>query len=146
VPPAGPGGEPEADLRRLWESTRPEYLALFGQFQFHTGLERLFAFIRSINAYVEKRAPWKLGKSAEPADKALLATALATIAEALRLAATALRPVIPGASAKIGAVLGYEERGPWLDELAWGGSLEGRGVAASLVLFPRPQPAADKAP
>jgi methionyl-tRNA synthetase len=146
VPAAGPGGEAEADLRRLWESTRGEYSALFGQFQFHTALERLFTFVRSINAYVEKRAPWKLGKSAEVADQALLRTALATIVEALRLVSVALRPVMPVATEKINSVIGYQPAGAWLDELAWGGGLEGAKVAPSLVLFPRPLPAADKAP
>ncbi len=146
VPAAGPGGGPEAELRALWESTASDYVTLFAQFQFHTGLERLFTFVRSINAYVEKRAPWKLGKSAEPADKALLATSLATMAEALRLASAALRPVMPVATAKIESVLGYTPSGLWLDELAWGGRLAGSKVEAALVLFPRPLPAAGKAP
>jgi len=146
VPPAGPDGDAEAEVRRLWEATRPEYLALFEQFQFHTALERLFAFIKSINAYVEKRAPWKLGKSAEPADKALLQTSLATIAEALRLASVALRPVMPVATDKIAAVLGYHPQGAWLEELEWGGRLAGSKVAQSLVLFPGPQAPAEKAP
>lgn len=146
VPAAGQGAEAEAELRALWETTRSEYLSLFEQFQFHTALERLFAFVRAINAYVEKRAPWKLGKSQEPADRALLATSLATIAEALRLASAALRPVMPGSSEKILGVLGCAPRGPWLEELAWGAGLAGSRVAVSLVLFPRPLPAADKAP
>jgi methionyl-tRNA synthetase len=146
IPAAGPDGEAEADLRKLWDATGREYVILFGQFQFHTALERLFAFVRSINAYVEKRAPWKLGKSADPADAALLATSLATMAEALRLASVALRPVMPGATGKIGGVLGYVPSGTWQEELAWGGRLSGAKVSQSLVLFPRPLPAAAKAP
>ena len=87
MPAAGADGDPERELRGLWAATGREYVALFGQFQFHAGLERLFAFIRAINGYVEKRAPWKLGKSSEAADKALLLASLAVMAEALRLAA-----------------------------------------------------------
>jgi methionyl-tRNA synthetase len=146
VPPAGPDGEPEAELRRLWEATGKDYVALFGQFQFHTGLERLFAFVRSINAYVEKRAPWKLGKSAEEAHKVLLKTSLATMAEALRLATVALRPVMPVATQRINSVLGYAPAGTWLEELDWGGRLAGARVEPALVLFPRPLPAPAKAP
>ena len=133
-----------APLRRLWgEATGRDYVALFGQFQFHTALERLFTFIRSINAYVEKRAPWKLGKSAEPADKALLETSLATMAEALRLAAVALRPVMPVATRRRSTrSFGYHPSGTWLEELAWGARLDASKVEAALVLFPRPQPAA----
>src|SRR5580692_5760889 len=141
IPPSGAAGEPEAELRALWESTAKDYLALFAGFQFHMGLERLFAFVRAINGYVEKRAPWKLGKSAEAADKALLQSSLATMAEALRLASVALRPVMPVATDKINSVLGYTPSGSWAEELAWGGRLEGSRVEASLVLFPRPLPA-----
>jgi len=146
VPAAGQGGDAEAELRRLWESAGAEYVTLFRGFQFHTGLERLFAFVRSINGYIEKRAPWKLGKSVEAADKALLATALATMAEALRLASVALRPVMPVATERINGVLGYSPSGSWQDELEWSGRLSGAKVAASLVLFPRPLPAAAPAP
>ena len=63
VPPAGTEGDAEDELRRLWEATGRLYVSLFEQFQFHTGLERLLAFVRSINGYVEKRAPWRLDKS-----------------------------------------------------------------------------------
>ncbi len=145
VPAPAGEAELEVEIRRLWDETRAAYIPLFEQFQFHTALERLFVFIRSINAYIEKRAPWKLGKSAEPADKALLATSLATIAEALRLASVALRPVMPGATDKINQVLGYTPSGTWSQELAWDGRLAGSKVAESLVLFPRPAPPA-KAP
>jgi len=146
VPAAGAGGDAEAELRALWGATAGEYVSLFGRHQFHTGLERLFAFIKAINGYVERRAPWKLAKSAEASDRALLATALATMAEALRLSSVALRPVMPGASERIGAVLGYAPAGAWAGELEWGGLLEGAKLAPALVLFPRPQPAPGGAP
>ena len=67
------------------------------------------------------------------------------MAEALRLAAVALRPVMPGATEKINDVLGYRPSGAWRDELAWGDRLSGSKVAPALVLFPRPAPA-EKAP
>jgi len=142
VPVAGAEEEPEQELKALWAKTREEYLALAEGFQFHTALERLFVFIKSINAYIEKRAPWKLGKSADPADGGRLRTALATMAEALRLSAAALRPVMPTAADRILGVLGAPAGGAWSDELAWGTRLTGARMAEALVLFPRPQPAA----
>jgi methionyl-tRNA synthetase len=144
VPPPGAGHDIERDLHAAWEALATDYVALFRQFQFHTALERLFTFIRSINAYIERRAPWKLAKSADPADRALLATSLFTIAEALRVSAAALRPVMPAASEKIAGVLGCPPAGTWAEELAWGSRLEGSRVATALVLFPKP--AAEKAP
>ena len=141
VPPAGLEEEPEQELKALWEKTRPEYLALCEGFQFHTALERLFLFIKSINAYIERRAPWKLGKSAEAQDKARLQASLATMAEALRLSAAALRPVMPATADTVYQVLGRPGGGAWAAELVWGGSLAGAKVAEALVLFPRPAPA-----
>ncbi|MEI6589621.1 MAG: methionine--tRNA ligase [Verrucomicrobiota bacterium] len=144
IPAAGPAGEPEKELQALWEKTRLEYIPLFDGFQFHTALERLFIFIKSINAYIEKRAPWKLGKSVESSDQELLRTTLATMAESLRLAGAALQPIMPGTSEKINSVLGFTPSVTWSEQLEWGTKLEGSKVDESLVLFPRPQPAAPK--
>ena len=121
MPAAGADEEAESELRALWARTAADYVALCAGFQFHTGLERVFTFVKAINAYIEKRAPWKLGKSAEPADQARLRTALATMAEALRLAATALRPVMPATSDQIHSVLGAAAGPDWRADLAWGG-------------------------
>jgi methionyl-tRNA synthetase len=143
---------PEAELRALWEKTRDEVISLNEGFQFHIALERTFAFITATNGYIEKRAPWKLGKSSEPADQALLRTSLATMAEALRLANALLVAVMPGTSGKIKAVLGLPAgdgggagagaaAGVWRDELVWGARLTGNKVAETAILFPRPQPA-----
>ena len=105
-------------------------------------LEEIWERVRRLNRYVEERAPWKLGKSADPADQARLRTSLATIAEALRLGSTLLQAVMPSTTEKIQAALGYKPGAVWRDELVWGGRLTGSEVQASLVLFPRPQPAA----
>lgn len=137
---AGPAAPEERELHQLWDRTISEYTVLCEGFQFHQGLERLIAFVRAINVYIEKLAPWKLGKSAEAADQARLRTALAVMAESVRLAATALEPVMPAAAEKIHSVLGRKSDGGWSDRLGWGDSLAGSSVAPSLVLFPRPQP------
>ena len=142
VPAPEVADEPELELQALWAKTAAEFIPLCEGFQFHTALERLFTFVKSINAYIEKRAPWKLGKSAEPADAARLRTALATMAESLRLATAALEPVMPGATEKINGVLGHARTGTWAERLVWGQSLTGSRVSPALVLFPRPQPAA----
>ena len=132
--------ETEQELRALWEKTRGELIPLNEEFQFHTALERAMAFVTATNAYIEKRAPWKLGKSAEAKDQALLRTSLAMMAEALRLAVASIQHVVPGAAEKINAVLGYTPGAVWRDELAWGNRLDGKKVAEALVLFPRPAP------
>jgi methionyl-tRNA synthetase len=140
VPSAGPAAEAELELQALWARTRDEVIPLCEGFQFHTALEKTFAFITATNAYIEKRAPWKLGKSAAEADQVLLRTSLATMAEALRLGVALLQAVMPATTEKINAVLGYAPGPKWRDELAWGSRLTGNKVAEALVLFPRPQP------
>jgi methionyl-tRNA synthetase len=139
IPAAGEDQEAEKELKALWSKTRDEVLVLNEGFQFHVALERTFAFITATNAYIEKRAPWKLGKSAEPADQALLKLSLATMAEALRCGVTLLQPVMPGTTAKIQGVLGYTPTAAWTAELQWGTALAGSKVAETAILFPRPQ-------
>jgi methionyl-tRNA synthetase len=99
-------------------------------------------FLTETNAYIEKRAPWKLGKSTDPKDQALLRTSLATMAEALRLAVALIQHVTPGTTEKVNVVLGYNPSAVWREELNWGTRLNGAKVAPALVLFPRPQPPA----
>jgi methionyl-tRNA synthetase len=130
----------EKNLRALWEKTAAEVVPLCEGFQFHTALERTMVFLTETNAYIEKRAPWKLGKSTEAKDLALLRTSLATMAEALRLAVAVMQHVIPTSAARINAVLGYTPGVTWRDELVWGGKLTGAKFETTLVLFPRPQP------
>ena len=142
VPAAGAPREAELELQALWARTGPECVALCEGFQFHTALERTMAFVTATNAYVERRAPWKLGKSTAPEDQELLRTSLATMAESLRLAVALLQHVMPAAAARINGVLGYAPGARWRDELVWGNRLAGNRVAEALVLFPRPTPPA----
>jgi methionyl-tRNA synthetase len=138
IPAAANEEQPEATLRTLWEQTRDDVIGLCEGFQFHVALERTFAFITATNAYIEQRAPWKLGKSTAETDQALLRTSLATMAEALRLGTALLGAVMPGTVEKINGVLGYEAGANWRDELVWGSRLTGKSVAATAILFPRP--------
>jgi methionyl-tRNA synthetase len=140
IPAAETTEDLERDLQALWAKTRDEVIALYEGFQFHTGLERAIAFSTATNAYIDKRAPWKLGKSTDPKDQALLRTSLATMAEALRLTVALIQHVTPGATEKINAVLGHKPGPTWRDELNWGGKLAGAKVAEALVLFPKPAP------
>ncbi|MDB6114077.1 MAG: metG [Lacunisphaera sp.] len=144
LPAAEVTGDLERALHDLWTKTRDEFIPSCEGFQFHTGLERVMFFLTETNAYIEKRAPWKLGKSADPQDQALLRTSLATMAEALRLAVALIQHVTPSTTRKINEVLGYTPGAAWRDELNWGTKLNGAKVATTLVLFPRPQPTGEK--
>lgn len=138
TPEATVSEEPENNVRALWEKTRTEAVELYDGLQFHSGLDRTFTFIRSINRYAELRAPWKLAKSEAPGDRAVLETSLATMAESLRLSATLLSPVMPRIAAQILELLGASEAEDFTEELTWSSRLAGRKVSEPAILFPRP--------
>ena len=135
--------EPERELQALWRQTAAEVAALNAGLQFHTALERIMQFVTATNAYIEKRAPWKLAKDPSPAGQALLQTSLATIAEALRLGSTLLWPVMPAAVDKVRAGLALPALATWAGELEWGARLTGARLQPVDILFPKP-PSAEK--
>ncbi len=138
VPTAEVTENPERELQALWPKTRDEFMQLSGEFQFHLALERAMQFITATNAYIEKRAPWKLAKDATPEGQALLRTTLATIAEALRLGSALLWPAMPTTVDKIRGGLAQPALTTWSGELEWGSRLAGAKLGAVDILFPKP--------
>lgn len=136
LPAAAADEAPERDLRALWSSTAAKYLALSGDLQLKESLEELWVFIRALNAYVEHRAPWKLGKSADPADRARLDSCLAHVGEGLRLTATCLAPVMPSVSARLLADLGLPPAERLDRGLDWSSAGAGLALADKDILFP----------
>ncbi len=137
VPAAGEPGEPERQVRAHWAETWEGALEDYREFLFHSALERTFGFIRGLNRYAETRAPWKLAKSEDPADRVLLETSLATLAEGLRLAGNALLPVLPEVCATLLDRIGAPVPEVWEGHMEWGTSLEGQGLGERTILFPR---------
>ncbi|MFI3291600.1 MAG: methionine--tRNA ligase [Opitutales bacterium] len=129
----------EKDLKELWQATQPEVFRLYSSMQFHTALDKIFTFIRAINRYVEQRAPWKLAKSEDATDKQKLETTLANVAEALRLSASALTPIMPSISETILNLLSQEKLELFGNSLDWSNSLQGKTLGDPVILFPRPQ-------
>ncbi|MDR0536006.1 MAG: class I tRNA ligase family protein [Puniceicoccales bacterium] len=138
TPPPPAREKDDGTLAALWAETAARYLDLAAGFQFHNALDALWQFIRAMNRFTEQRAPWKLGKSANPEDRALLEDTLANLAEGLRLAATALTPVMPTIAAQIQSTLGLTPADTFLNgQLAWDPSkTEGRRLAEKAILFP----------
>ena len=62
-----------------------------GTMQINEAIESILQYVRSVNKYMEDRAPWKLVKE----DKESAGTVLYTAAEALRISAVLLSPVMP---------------------------------------------------
>ena len=132
----------ERNLRALWTETAARYEADFAEYQLSHALEALWVFISAMNAYIEARAPWKLAKSADPADRARLDSCLAHVAEGLRLVGTLLLSVMPATSAKLLTNIGRPVPTSFAGELAWSSVCTGSTVAEKCILFPPIDPPA----
>lgn len=137
VPEVSIHEQPEMELKYLWESHCEEILGLMDTFQFHKALDLLFTFIKGINKYAETRAPWKLAKSTDEKDRERLETAIATMAEGIRLSSLFLQPIMPQISRKIQELLDVKSPEVFVDELKWGQTLKDKKLGEKCILFPR---------
>lgn len=135
--PAAAADEPlEQGLRALWTETEAKLHTSIDEYQVSHALETLWVFISAMNAYIEARAPWKLAKSPEAADRARLDSCLAHVAEGLRLVATVLLPVMPVACAKLLVNIGRPVPGSFAGQLQWSQVCTLSKVADACILFP----------
>lgn len=145
VPAAGADEDPERSVRSLWGDTRKAYDEAFAEHQVSRALESLWTFINALNAYIETRAPWKLAKSSDPADRARLDSCLAHVSEGLRLVGTALLPVMPTTARALLENIGQSVPADF-DRFDWSAAGSGVRVAEKCILFPQveapPAPAA----
>ncbi len=121
------------------EQVITQFKESFDSLQFSKGLEVLWTLLSSVDKLIVERAPWKLIKSADSADQEKLNQTLYTAAEAVRVAAALLAPVLPESSAKIWAQLGMKEPLSSLrvDELAWGQLPGDQKIGETGPVFPR---------
>lgn len=113
-----------------------DYRAAMDADRLHDGAAAAMRLVGEANAFVERRAPWKLAKDGGAA--AELDAVLASLVRSLAVAATLLFPFIPGKAAELWGRLGGGDGGvPSLDALE---ELEPAGwtVRKGEVLFPRP--------
>ena len=96
-------------------------------------IDEIMTLVRSVNRYLEVKAPWKLAK--DPAMKDELATVLFVSAEAVRLSLCLLWPVIPTKSKEGLAMLGSKFTDQ--NDLVWGILKGGEVFGEGKPLFPR---------
>ena len=96
--------------------------------QVNEAIETTLQYIRSVNKYMETMAPWKLAKS----DKDAAGKVLFTAAEALRISAVLLAPVMPNRTQIV-----LETFNAAGSSLEWGGLTPGKSLKKHDVLFPR---------
>ncbi len=135
VAPGGPG-----EIRRIEEiaqETIASVRAAFENFEFSKGLEQLWSFISAVDRFLVQHAPWQLAKN--PAERPHLDATLYAAAEALRLCAVLLYPVLPESTEMIWRQLGMTgalaEQA--VDKLAWGDLTAGQKIGKIEAVFPR---------
>ena len=111
----------------------------FDTFNFSKGLEAIWGLISTLDKYIVERAPWKLARSEEKHDQAMLDETLYTAAESLRIICAWLYPVMPESTRKIWAQLGMphgieRER---VADLHWGRLKAKQKVGDVSPVFPR---------
>jgi len=131
--------EPEYFLDGLLKKTIEHVPALYGDYQFSTGIDVLWELIRGLNKYAETRAPWKLAKSNQPHDINDLHTTLAYLTEGLRVVAICLQPIMPVISEKIANLLLNKPCLSWaaLNEEAFSLEQVVLQLPQNVILFPK---------
>jgi methionyl-tRNA synthetase len=113
-------------------------LDAFERLEFSKALEAIWSFIARVDKFIVERAPWKLAKGDDAAQK-LLDETLYTAAESLRIVTALLAPVIPDSAAKIWSQLGFTVpvRDVRTKDLHWGKLEHGQMLGAVAAVFPR---------
>ena len=105
----------------------------FASFQITVALQDTWDLIRSVNQYIVKREPWSLAKRPEASDT--LDATLYHAADALRVTAALIDPVMPQAAGRIRTMLGISQES-W-QGLKAGTLAPGTRLGPTEPLFPR---------
>jgi methionyl-tRNA synthetase len=108
-----PTGAANDQLVRLGEQVVTDYRKAMDSFMLHDGAAAAFRLIDATNEFIAATAPWTLAKDPSLADR--LTQVLFDSAEAIRLAAVLLEPVMPTSSREILRRVGGHVEGLNLD-------------------------------
>ena len=111
------------------------YRVAMDDWTFDRALKALWGLLAETNQYLVDREPWKLVKTEGPTPR--LSRILWNGCEALRIVATGLLPVMPGAARRVLQAIGISEPPTDAAALAWGGTPTGVELPAVEPLFPR---------
>jgi len=132
---------PDPDLAQLALRDAPNavvtYTDAMARYQVDAALDAAIQLARACNQLIESSAPWKLAK--DPAQAERLDAVLYHLAEAIRIVAILLNPVLPDASLSILAQLAVDTA-PSLHDAVWGRLEDGHVLGLPVPLFPRLEP------
>lgn len=109
----------------------------FDKLQINRALENVWELISVANKYIVANEPWAMAKDLAKQDR--LGSVLYNSAEALRVIATLLTPVLPEGTAEVLKQLGLEKRPEEcrLADLNWGGLKAGAQLGEVQPIYPR---------
>ncbi len=134
VPEPSAPGQAEDSLRACFSALPGQVFGHIESFAVQQALAAVLDALTAANQYLEISAPWKQVKTG---NQAAVDSALYHAAEAVRIGALLLSPVLPERSAEILNRLGWQSKPGSPDDLAWGGLEPGSPVIAGEPLFPR---------
>jgi methionyl-tRNA synthetase len=140
----GPDGPEEQALWTTVQEAVAGVASAVDTMQLDKGVAQALEAVRATNKYLELRQPWTQAKAE---DKRPLLITLYTAAEALRVEAALLYPVMPGKMGELRSALGLPASDPLDADLRrWGVLAGGKRVSKPGALFPRIQREEDTAP
>ena len=135
VAPAGDGGR----LAGVAAASLERYRTAMDAFALHDGVAAAYQLVDAANVFIADNAPWKLAK--DPGNAARLDAVLFEAAEAVRVAAVLLRPVMPSSCDEILRRIGAPVTGAALrlDHARWQ-SAGDRATVQGPPMWPRSEP------
>lgn len=136
VPKSG-SARGDADVEAVAGRVLVRYKKHFDNYEFSRAVEKVWELVSRVNKYIVENEPWAIAKDDDKASQ--LDGVLFHCAEALRLLAVMLTPVMPESSQRIWEQLGLDGKvaDASLSELAWSDTLSGIKLRGGDALFPR---------
>ena len=139
----GPGSaKGDAEVEQLAGRVLVDYRENLDRYNFSRALENVWELIGRLNKYIVENEPWAIANDSGAASQ--LDSVLFHAAEALRLSAAMLAPVMPNSAETIWQQLGLEGQAAdvRLNSLAWSEVSAGATLRKGNSLFPRVDPKA----
>ena len=127
----------DAEVRELASRVIDNYRKHFDDYNFSRALENVWELISRVNKYIVENEPWAIAE--KPSEARKLDSVLFHAAEALRLIAILVAPVIPKTAQSLWEQLGLDGKivQARLAELRWSDELAGKTIRGGPSLFPR---------
>jgi methionyl-tRNA synthetase len=133
---AAPSSSP-GRLAQVAAEALSRYVATMDRYALHEGAAAAFALVDAANEYIAETEPWALARRSDQQER--LNAVLYDVAEAVRVAAVLLLPIMPASAAEILRRVGETEPASTLrlDRAAVWQNLRPRVIAAADPLWPR---------